>query len=361
MGIEQKLASYFGRRIVVDASMSIYRFLVKKGTRMLTNEAGEVTSHLQGMFYRTILLLEARIKPLYVFDGKPSDLKKQELAKRFSKRAHAFEDLAVAIAVTQQHNVDCKRLLRIMGVRAVEVYAVASEDMDSLTFGAPRFLHHLMDPSSRKVPVVEFEISKILEEMNLDMDQFIDLCILFGCDYCVSIRGISGLTALKLIRFLCSFLIPDNWPCSKAQRPFKEPIVSTEEQSEIKWTAPNEEAGHFHSYEGMASIFSNVLVSCLLEEVASFPLMKRAYMFSMLYYHVYQAIEKIKAAKDESSQGHKCTLRSPNLALKPKTFSTQVSVNSQPRFPGCFKMPTVVLGLRNFKQPLRVVCLPTWI
>ncbi|KAL3749874.1 hypothetical protein ACJRO7_010923 [Eucalyptus globulus] len=105
------------------------------------------------------------------------------------------------------------------------VYAVASEDMDFLTFGAPKFLRHLMDPSSRKVPVMEFEISKILEEMNLDMDQFIDLCILSRWDYCESIRGIGGLTALKLIRrhgsienileninkqrcFLCSYLVP---------------------------------------------------------------------------------------------------------------------------------------------------------
>lgn len=39
---------------------------------------------------------------------------------------------------------------------------MASEDMDSLTFGAPRFLRHLMDPSSRKVPVMEFEIAKVL-------------------------------------------------------------------------------------------------------------------------------------------------------------------------------------------------------
>lgn len=43
-----------------------------------------------------------------------------------------------------------------------QVYAVASEDMDSLTFGAPRFLRHLMDPSSKKVPVMEFEVSKVL-------------------------------------------------------------------------------------------------------------------------------------------------------------------------------------------------------
>lgn len=41
------------------------------------------------------------------------------------------------------------------------MFAVASEDMDSLTFGAPRFLRHLMDPSSKKIPVMEFDIAKV--------------------------------------------------------------------------------------------------------------------------------------------------------------------------------------------------------
>ncbi|KAL0308009.1 UNVERIFIED_CONTAM: Flap endonuclease 1 [Sesamum angustifolium] len=205
--------------------MSIYQFLVvvgRRGAEMLTNEAGEVTSHLQGMFTRTIRLMEAGINPVYVFDGKPPDLKKQELAKRFSRRADATKDLNEAlkngnkediekfskrtVKVTEQHNEDCKKLLRLMGVpvieapceaeaqcaalcRADKVFAVASEDMDSLTFGAPRCLRHLMGPSSKKIPVLEFEVSKVLEELNLNMDQFIDLCILAGCDYCDSIRG----------------------------------------------------------------------------------------------------------------------------------------------------------------------------
>ncbi|XP_030540659.1 flap endonuclease 1-like [Rhodamnia argentea] len=397
---EQKLESYFGQRIAVDASMSIYQFLVvvgRKGTQMLTNEAGDVTSHLQGMFYRTIRLLEAGIKPVYVFDGKPPDLKKQELAKRFSKRADALEDLAVAIAsqnrediekfskrtvkVTQQHNEDCKKLLRLMGVPVVEapseaeaqcaalckagkVYAVASEDMDSLTFGAPRLLRHLMDPSSRKVPVMEFEIFKILEEMNLDMNQFIDLCILSGCDYCESIRGIGGLTALKLIRQHGSmenilgninkqrYHIPDNWPYKEVRLLFKEPIVSTEELPEIKWTAPNEEG----------------LISFLVNENG----------FNID--RVTKAIENIKAAKDKSSQGRlesflkpakhlsvpakrkgsKCTLQSPNLAFKPMAVSPQASANFRPRLLGSVRMPTMALGLKNLKQPLRVGCLPTW-
>ncbi|CAK7340438.1 unnamed protein product [Dovyalis caffra] len=42
-----------------------------------------------------------------------------------------------------------------------QVYLVASEDMDSLTFEAPRFLRHLVDPSSRKIPVMGFKIPKV--------------------------------------------------------------------------------------------------------------------------------------------------------------------------------------------------------
>lgn len=321
---EQKFESYFGRKIAIDASMSIYQFLIvvgRTGTEMLTNEAGEVTSHLQGMFTRTIRLLEAGMKPIYVFDGQPPDLKKQELAKRYSKRADATDDLAEAVEagnkediekfskrtvkVTKQHNDDCKRLLKLMGVPVVEapseaeaqcaalcklgqVYAVASEDMDSLTFGAPRFLRHLMDPSSRKIPVMEFEVAKILEELNLTMDQFIDLCILSGCDYCDSIRGIGGQTALKLIRQHGSietileninrerYQIPEDWPYQEAQRLFKEPeVVTDEEQLQIKWSAPDEEG----------------LINFLVSENG----------FNSD--RVTKAIEKIKAAKNKSSQG----------------------------------------------------------
>ncbi|KAL7237756.1 hypothetical protein ACSBR2_003956 [Camellia fascicularis] len=321
---EQKFESYFGRKVAIDASMSIYQFLIvvgRIGTETLTNEAGEVTSHLQGMFTRTIRLLESGLKPVYVFDGKPPDLKKQELAKRYTKRADATEDLNVAletgnkeeiekfskrtVKVTKQHNDDCKRLLKLMGVPVIEapseaeaqcaalcksgkVYAVASEDMDSLTFGAPRFLRHLMDPSSKKVPVMEFEVSKVLEELNLTMDQFIDLCILCGCDYCDSIRGIGGQTALKFIRQHGSienileninkerYQIPDDWPYQEARHLFKEPLVFVDdEQLDIKWSAPDEEG----------------LINFLVTENG----------FNSD--RITKAIEKIKAAKNKSTQG----------------------------------------------------------
>ncbi|XP_042437005.1 flap endonuclease 1-A-like isoform X3 [Zingiber officinale] len=285
---EQKFENYFGQKIAIDASMSIYQFLIvarRTGMETLTNQNGKITSHLQWILNRTIRFLEAGIKPVYVFDGQPPELKKQGLAKRYSKREDATKDLNTTvetgdlqgiekyskrtIKVTKQHNEDCKRLLRLMGVPTIEApceaeaqcaalcksdkaYAVASEDMDSLTYGAPRFLRQIMDPSSKKTPVMEFEVSKVLEELELTMDQFIDLCILSGCDYCDSIKGIGGQTALKFIRqHSCienileninkeRYQIPEEWPYLEARRLFKEPNV-TMDVPELKWIAPDDE------------------------------------------------------------------------------------------------------------------------
>ncbi|THU63997.1 hypothetical protein C4D60_Mb01t21790 [Musa balbisiana] len=287
---EQRFENYSGRKIAIDASMSIYQFLVvvgRNGMETLTNETGEVTSHLQGMFNRTIRLLEAGIMPVNL------------------KREDAIRDLTVAIEVgdkegirkfskrtvkvTKRHNEDCIRLLRLMGIPVIEVYAVASEDMDSLTFGAPRLVRHLMDPSSRKIPVMEFEVSKILEELKLSMDQFIDLCILSGCDYCNSIKGIGGQTALKLIhRHGCMenilqninkerYHLPEDWPYEKARQLFREPNVSLE-IPELMWTAPDEEG----------------LVNFLVNENS---------------FNNKRAIEKIKVAKIKFSQGRSVIYR----------------------------------------------------
>lgn len=87
-----------GRKIAIDASMCIYQFLiaVRQDGNNLTNEDGETTSHLMGMFYRTLRLMDNGIKPLYVFDGKPPTLKGGELQKRQERRAEAVESLEKA-------------------------------------------------------------------------------------------------------------------------------------------------------------------------------------------------------------------------------------------------------------------------
>lgn len=127
-----------GRKIAIDASMCLYQFLiaVRAEGAQLTSVDGETTSHLMGMFYRTIRLLDNGIKPVYVFDGKPPELKSGELSKRAEKREEAQKALEKAtedgdaadmekfnrrlVRVTKLHNEEAKELLKLMGVPYID-------------------------------------------------------------------------------------------------------------------------------------------------------------------------------------------------------------------------------------------------
>jgi flap endonuclease-1 len=97
---ETKLEAMTGLTIAIDASMCLYQFLVavRQGEAQsnLSNASGEVTSHIQGFLSRTLKMLEAGIKPVYVFDGKPPELKLQTLAGRKEKKDEADSELAKA-------------------------------------------------------------------------------------------------------------------------------------------------------------------------------------------------------------------------------------------------------------------------
>jgi flap endonuclease-1 len=231
---EGKFENYFGRKIAIDASTSIYQFLiaVRQEENALTNAEGVVTSHLNGMFYRTVRMIDAGIKPVYVFDGKPPTMKGGELAKRHARAAQATENLAKAkeagnqedvekytkqtVRATRQQSLDCKRLLTLMGVPVIDapceaesscaalcaagkVFAVGTEDMDALTFGSTILIRHLTYADAKKVPPMEFRLGEVLRGLEVTMDQFIDVCILCGCDYTDKIKGIGPETALKKV------------------------------------------------------------------------------------------------------------------------------------------------------------------
>jgi 5'-3' exonuclease len=97
-------AKYFGRTVAIDASTQLYQFLVQVrsagpesgAAQLLMNEKGENTSHLQGCFSQGACLLEAGLKPVFVFDDKPPTLTGGELARRSEIKGKAEVDLAEA-------------------------------------------------------------------------------------------------------------------------------------------------------------------------------------------------------------------------------------------------------------------------
>ncbi|KAH0842167.1 Flap endonuclease 1 [Fonsecaea pedrosoi] len=288
-----EIKNHFGRKVAIDASMSIYSFLiaVRSDGQQLMSDTGETTSHLMGMFYRTLRMVDNGIKPLYVFDGAPPKLKSGELAKRFARKNEASDQHEEAketgtaeevekfsrrtVRVTREHNEECRRLLKLMGIpyivapteaeaqcavlaRAGKVYAAASEDMDTLTFNSPILLRHLTFSEQRKEPIQEIHLDKTLEGLGMDRNQFIDLCILLGCDYLDPIPKVGPNTALKLIREHGSlegvvdfiendtkkrYTIPEDWPYKEARELFLHPDVRSADDPEcdFKWEAPDVE------------------------------------------------------------------------------------------------------------------------
>ena len=75
--------------------------------------------------------------------------------------------------------------------------ACMTEDMDFLTHGC---LHLIRDFNRRCNVVTEYNLPTILKDLNITHNQFVDICILCGCDYTCKIRGLGPVGALKLIR-----------------------------------------------------------------------------------------------------------------------------------------------------------------
>lgn len=183
-----------------------------------------------GFIYKTLFMLEAGIKPIWIFDGVPPDQKKHELAKRklAKMKAKVAEDevkdlgnvedqrkFAVrGIKVTSTMTEDSIRILELMGVpvfkakseaeaqcvdllKKKKVAAVVSDDMDCLTFGSKVLLKGV---KSKNDPIFEINLDDVLKETELEMNEFIDFCILCGCDYLPTIHGLGPVTAYKYIQ-----------------------------------------------------------------------------------------------------------------------------------------------------------------
>jgi flap endonuclease-1 len=235
-----------GKVIAVDAYNTIYQFLATiRGTtgELLTNNNGEVTSHLSGLFYRNVNLLVENVKLIYIFDGKPSPLKSKEIDRRRQVKQDAFNKYQEAITagrfedarkygqatsvLTDKMVEESKMILTLLGIPYIQAssegeaaaaqltqsniaFACASQDYDSLLFGAKRLIRNLAISGKRKVPNrnvyvdIEPEIieqQQFLNETGLNLEQLVDVGILIGTDFNPGgIPGIGPKTALKLVR-----------------------------------------------------------------------------------------------------------------------------------------------------------------
>jgi len=234
-----------GRTVGFDSHNILYQFLSvirgRDGTPLMDTR-GRVTSHLTGLLYRTLSLLDSGIRPVFVFDGKPHKLKGETLAKRNEIRTNAkkkFDDAKAkgddegarkyaqqAVKLTPEMVEGAKKLIGLMGLPVVEapsegeaqvasmaeagkLYGAVSQDYDTLLFGTPLLFRNLTVSGRRKVPGKDYyynivpekmDLKKSLEKLGISRQKLVWAGILVGTDFNEKFPRIGPKTALKLVQ-----------------------------------------------------------------------------------------------------------------------------------------------------------------
>jgi flap endonuclease-1 len=239
-----------GKKIGIDTYNMLYQFIASiRGLDglPLADSNGQVTSHLVGLFYRTSKFIEAGIKPIYVFDGKPSQLKFETLKKRREVRTDAEEKSSRALKegnmfeakkmgsralkLTNEMVIEAKEMLNLMGIPVIQapqegeaqasvmvskglIYGVVSQDFDCLLFGANRLYRNVGITGKRKVAGKNFyvdvkpqliELEDVLKQLGLNREKLIWLGLLVGTDFNEKFPKVGPKTAVKLVKENDSF------------------------------------------------------------------------------------------------------------------------------------------------------------
>ncbi|CAK9068141.1 unnamed protein product [Durusdinium trenchii] len=283
MNSHSPAAEYKDQTVAIDVSCCLYQCITAMGDTPRGVQPGSEldTSHIAGLLRRSIRLLELGIKPIFIFDGEAPMMKSHVLQQREKNRAKSRELLEEAqamgdqeamkrygarlVKVTQRQNDEARELLGVMGLPAVLApgeaerlcaqlalnglaQAAATEDFDALAFGAPKVLRNLHQGSaSPQVPLVqEIRMPEILAQLHFSQEEFVDFCILAGCDYLPTISKMGIMTAQQLIKKhrniesilrnldRAKYKVPEDWNFQGARQCFCPMDLGFLRQTELK-------------------------------------------------------------------------------------------------------------------------------
>jgi len=228
--IPLNIHSLKNKKIAIDTSIILYQFItaVRSNGDNLKDSNGKSTSHIHAILLKTLYYLKLDIIPIHVIDGKPPELKMKILNDRSKIKKDAINQLLTtdfennneqkikllkkSVSISKSEMKEIIEIIKLLGVPCIEapeeadsqcaylsinklVDYVASEDMDLLTFGTKNIIKNFLKPNMMVITVDD-----ILLESDITMNQFIDLCILLGCDYTDTIEGIGQKKAWNLIK-----------------------------------------------------------------------------------------------------------------------------------------------------------------
>jgi flap endonuclease-1 len=191
-GTIKDVKNYTGKRVAIDTSIFLYKFSYKSTPKEFLNRfIGQIKSFRSN-----------GITPIYVFDGfspieKEATCEKRRQSKKINitesnieNLKKVFECLCIEYITAPTEAEKFCAFLNFDG----HVDLVLSNDFDSITFGCKVLL---TNPSPGKY--IEYDSKKILNELGITLDQYIEVCIACGCDYYPT--GIHGIGQSKALSF----------------------------------------------------------------------------------------------------------------------------------------------------------------
>lgn len=214
-----------GKKIVVDISIYLYKYEAENAL-------------LENMYVMLSIFRHYNIIPVFVFDGKPPPEKKALLEKRKEDKEAAQEeydklkrqleskdddddkqDIIAAmdqlkkqiVQINKDKIENVKALIRAYGatyydapgeadelcallVIKKKVWACLSEDMDLFVYGCTRVLRYF---SLISHTVVLYYTKGILEELQMNQNEFKQICVLSGTDYNINANGNNDTVSLR--------------------------------------------------------------------------------------------------------------------------------------------------------------------
>lgn len=206
------LSEFSGKTLAIDTNVYLYKFLYGK------------SNHIDGIFFMINKFKKFNILPIFVFDGKPPNEKKDTIHNRklikikmhdrineLKLKLHDVENDAQRIELQDEiYNIEkkiiyvnkvvidkTKELFDLMGIIYIDadceaehycsklcnlelVNGVVSEDMDTIACGSALVIRNFTNKDDY---IEAYYIDEILYDLELNYNSFIDLCILLGNDY----------------------------------------------------------------------------------------------------------------------------------------------------------------------------------
>jgi flap endonuclease-1 len=226
-----QIKTLMGSTIAIDGTLWLYQILCavrKSNDGAILNSKGDDITILNTLFSRLLFLKKMKIKPIFVFDGKPPEFKDDIIRNRKSAKKKAQDKIDCndytsstekkqliqkSSHITKKDITNCRKLLDLMGIPYIDspseadaqlgylykngiVDYVITEDSDIIIYGANKIIRNFKSSAST---CELLDMNVFYEKISLSQRNLAEIAIILGCDYYPGIKGIGHKRILKMI------------------------------------------------------------------------------------------------------------------------------------------------------------------